>query len=73
MPSQKEFLRQRMNQTLTKSSTSLCRRNGQRRSGVLRSAYIPLLARDGNPYGILRKTIRDVVLLPQSKVAKPLV
>ncbi|TKA53585.1 hypothetical protein B0A53_03876 [Rhodotorula sp. CCFEE 5036] len=45
--------------------------SSQQLAGLL-SAYIPLLARDGNPYGILRKTIRDVVLLPQSKVAKPL-
>lgn len=36
------------------------------------SAYFPLLARDGDPYEILRKTIRDVVLVPQGAAAKPL-
>ncbi|GAA5863116.1 hypothetical protein JCM3774_001426 [Rhodotorula dairenensis] len=43
----------------------------QQIAGLL-SAYLPLLARDGNPYGILAKTIRDAVILPQSAVAKPL-
>ncbi|KWU44554.1 hypothetical protein RHOSPDRAFT_33881 [Rhodotorula sp. JG-1b] len=46
-------------------------KSSQQLAGLL-SAYIPLLAREGNPYAILRKTIRDVVLLPQSKAAEPL-
>ncbi|GAA5872408.1 hypothetical protein JCM3774_004512 [Rhodotorula dairenensis] len=46
-------------------------KNPQQIAGLL-SAYLPLLARDGNPYAILRATLRDAVLLPQSAAAKPL-
>ncbi|GAA5984810.1 hypothetical protein JCM10908_003516 [Rhodotorula pacifica] len=40
--------------------------------GSLLSAYLPLLARSGNPYAVLHASILDAVLPPQSAAAKPL-